>query len=71
MVWESRSVMSVLVESPAKDLFCCQKAMSDWKARNSKSRCSRLASIVNPSRYTDVSEISLRRGDWTHARGRG
>ena len=54
-----RSVIRVRVDRPARDLLFCQKVMSDWNARNSKSRCSMLASRVMPSRYTEVSEINL------------
>lgn len=56
---ESRSVTSARVERPARDLFCCQKAMSDWNARHSNSRCSSEASSVRPSSVSDVSEINL------------
>ena len=40
MICEKSSVTTERTESPARDLFPDQKAMSLWKARNSKSRCS-------------------------------
>lgn len=59
MTCEMRSVSTVRADKPARDLFCCQKEISDWKARHSKSRCSKEANRVMPSMYTEVSEISL------------
>lgn len=59
MICEIRSVKRALVDRPARDLLLCQKEMSDWKAKNSNTRCSRLAVNVTAIRYTDVSEINL------------
>ena len=59
MIWERRSVMRERTERPARLVLCCQKAMSDWKARNSKRRWRVDAKMVTPRRYMEVSEINL------------
>ena len=50
IIWEIRSVINERTESPVRLVFCCQKVISDWNAKNSKRRWRVEASIVIPSK---------------------
>jgi hypothetical protein len=38
IICDRRSVMRERTDKPVRLVFCCQKAISDWKAKNSKRR---------------------------------